>query len=107
KFKGGKGVATSLGGIVGMIPLSALIVFVMWGIVFAISRYVSLAALIAAVALTVTVLGLMFAGQIRGWAFFYFSCAAALLVIRRHRENIKRLVAGTENRFGQKIERTE
>jgi glycerol-3-phosphate acyltransferase PlsY len=100
KFKGGKGVATSLGVIVGMMPLAALIVFAIWGIVFKVSRYVSLASLVAAVALPVTVIGLMFAGQIRGWSFFYFSCAAALLVIRRHRENIKRLVAGTENRFG-------
>jgi acyl phosphate:glycerol-3-phosphate acyltransferase len=84
------------------VPLAALTVFAIWGIVFKVSRYVSLASLVAAVALPVTVLGLMFAGQIRGWAFFYFSCAAAILVIRRHRENIKRLVAGTENRFGQK-----
>ena len=102
KFKGGKGVATSLGVIIGMMPLAALIVFAIWGIVFKVSRYVSLASLVAAVALPVAVIGLMFAGQIRGWAYFYFACAAALLVIRRHRENIKRLVAGTENRFGQK-----
>jgi glycerol-3-phosphate acyltransferase PlsY len=113
KLKGGKGVATSLGVIIGMMPLAALIVFAIWGIVFKVSRYVSLASLVAAVALPVTVIALMFLwpadfwGGVRGWAFFYFSCAAALLVIRRHRENIKRLVAGTENRFGRKKERTE
>jgi glycerol-3-phosphate acyltransferase PlsY len=100
KFKGGKGVATSLGVIIGMMPLASLIVLAIWGLVFKLSRYVSLASLVAAVALPVTVIALIFAGQIRGWAFFYFACAAALLVIRRHRENIKRLVAGTENRFG-------
>jgi hypothetical protein len=46
KFKGGKGVATSLGVIVGMMPLAALIVFAIWGIVFKVSRYVSLASLV-------------------------------------------------------------
>ena len=101
RFKGGKGVATSLGVIFGMMPLAALIVFAIWGVVFKVSRYVSLASLVAAVALPLTVIGLMFAGQIRGWAYFYFACAAAILVVRRHRENIRRLVAGTENRFGK------
>ena len=101
RFKGGKGVATSLGVIFGMMPLAALIVFAIWGVVFKASRYVSLASLVAAVALPVTVIGLMFAGQIRGWAYFYFACVAAILVVRRHRENIRRLVAGTENRFGK------
>ena len=101
RFKGGKGVATSLGVIFGMMPLAALIVFAIWGVVFKLSRYVSLASLVAAVALPITVIGLMFAGQIRGWPYFYFACAAAILVVRRHRENIRRLVAGTENRFGK------
>lgn len=101
RFKGGKGVATSLGVIFGMMPIAALIVFAIWGVVFRVSRYVSLASLVAAVALPVAVIGLMFAGQIRGWAYFYFACAAAILVVRRHRENIRRLVAGTENRFGK------
>ena len=100
RFKGGKGVATSLGVIFGMMPLAALIVFAIWGVVFKVSRYVSLASLVAAVALPVAVIGLMFAGFIRGWAYFYFACVAAILVVRRHRENIRRLVAGTENRFG-------
>ncbi len=100
--KGGKGVATSLGVIFGMMPLAALLTFAVWGAVFKVSRYVSLASIVAAVALPVIVIGLMFLGQIHGWPFFYFACAAALLVIRLHRDNIKRLVAGTENRFGTK-----
>ncbi len=107
RFKGGKGVATSLGVIFGMMPLAALMVFAIWGVVFKVSRYVSLASLVAAVALPVTVIGLMFfwprnlAGAVHGWAYFYFACVAAILVLRRHRENIRRLVAGTENRFGK------
>ena len=98
--KGGKGVATSLGVIFGMVPLAALLTFAVWGVVFKVSRYVSLASIVAAVALPVIVIGLMFLGQIHGWSFFYFACAAALLVVRLHRDNIKRLVAGTESRFG-------
>jgi glycerol-3-phosphate acyltransferase PlsY len=100
KFKGGKGVATSLGVIIGMMPLASLIVFGIWLLVFKLSRYVSLASIVGAVALPVVVIGLLFLGQLHGWANFYFAAAAALLVILRHRENIARLVSGTENRFG-------
>ncbi len=100
RFKGGKGVATSLGVIIGMMPLAALIDFVIWGVVFKISRYVSLASLVAAACLPVVVIALMFLGGVRGWANFYFAVAAAALVIKRHTANIQRLRAGTELRFG-------
>ncbi len=110
KFKGGKGVATSLGVIFGMMPIPALIVFGIWALVFKTSRYVSLASLIAAVSLPLTVIALMIVGPrdgwaaVNSWAYFYFSVAAALMVVRRHQPNIKRLVAGTELRFGAKKE---
>ncbi len=100
RFKGGKGVATSLGVIIGMVPLAALIIFIIWGIVFKITRYVSLASIVAAVAFPLTVVVLLFLNLCHGWANFYFALAAALLVVRRHRENILRLRTGTENRFG-------
>lgn len=102
KFRGGKGVATSLGVIFGMMPLVALADFALWGVVFAVSRYVSLASIVAAAALPVLTVGFIFAGWVKGWGYFFFAVAAGLLVIRRHRENIKRLVAGTESRFGSK-----
>jgi acyl phosphate:glycerol-3-phosphate acyltransferase len=101
KFKGGKGVATSLGVIFGMMPLAAVLTFAVWGIVFKVSRYVSLASIVAGAALPVIVVMLLFfTTSLHGWGYFYFAVAAGLLVIRRHRENIKRLVAGTEHRFG-------
>ncbi len=100
RFKGGKGVATSLGVITGMMPLAALLDFAIWGVVFKVSRYVSLASIVAAVALPVIVIVLMFTGGIHGWANFYFAVAAAALVIRRHLPNIQRLRAGTELRVG-------
>lgn len=98
RFKGGKGVATSLGVIFGMMPLASVIIFAIWGVVCKATRYVSLASIVAAMSLPVAVALLRFFGRY-GDGHFYFACAAALLVIVRHLENIKRLVAGTENRF--------
>jgi glycerol-3-phosphate acyltransferase PlsY len=100
-FKGGKGVATSLGVIIGMMPLASILVFALWALIFKITRYVSLASIVAAAALPVVVVVLRFAGRY-GDGHFYFACAAAALVIHRHRGNIQRLLAGTENRFGKK-----
>ena len=106
RFKGGKGVATSLGVILGMMPLAALIDFAIWGMVFKVSRYVSLASIVAAGALPVAVIGLMFFGPaqgwgaVHGWGNFYFAVAAAALVIKRHTANLQRLRAGTELRVG-------
>jgi glycerol-3-phosphate acyltransferase PlsY len=105
RFKGGKGVATSLGVIIGMMPLVSLIIFAVWGVVLKLSRYVSLASIIAAISLPVTVIALLFFGPAQGWAAvhgwgnFHFSVAAALLVVKRHIPNIKRLLAGTEPRI--------
>jgi glycerol-3-phosphate acyltransferase PlsY len=99
-FKGGKGVATSLGVIIGMMPLAGISIFGIWGLVLWISRYVSVASIIAAFSLPIFVIGYLFAGYMHGWATFYFSVAAALLVILRHRANIRRLLAGTESRIG-------
>lgn len=99
RFKGGKGVATSLGVIMGMMPVAALIDFTLWGIVFKVSGYVSLASIMAALALPVLVIALLLTGQLHGWGHFFFAVAAGMLVIWRHRENIKRLAAGTESSF--------
>ena len=106
RFKGGKGVATSLGVILGMMPLAALIDFAIWAVVFKVSRYVSLASIVAAGALPVAVIGLMFFGPaqgwgaVHGWGNFYFAVAAAALVIKRHTANLQRRRAGTELRVG-------
>jgi len=102
RFNGGKGVATSLGVIFGMMPGPALIVFGIWALVFKTSRYVSLASLIAAVSLPLVVIAFLFLGGLRSWAHFYFSVAAAIMVVKRHQPNIARLVAGTELRGGEK-----
>ena len=103
-FKGGKGVATSLGALLCMMPLATGVTFLVWILVFKISRYVSLASIVAAVVLPAFAIAAQFTGRGRGWPFAGFATLAGLLVILRHRANIQRLLAGTENRFGKKKE---
>lgn len=103
KFKGGKGVATSLGVLIALLPPLVIgVVLTLWISLFAFFRYVSLASVVAAIALPITVGILLRIGELEGNAYLAFSCAAAFLVVRRHRDNIKRLIEGTENRFGSK-----
>ena len=101
KFKGGKGVATSAGALFGLIPLAALTGIGVWLIVFAVSRYVSLASMITAALLPglVFLLGSQNADR---RALFYASLGLAALVVWRHRSNLFRLIRGTEPRFHRK-----
>lgn len=102
KFKGGKGVATSAGMLFAVAPAAIGIALGVWIVVMAIGRYVSLASILAAIALGAAV-----------WVPCIFSNAdasleltvriilsvLALLVVVRHHANIGRLIRGTENRF--------
>jgi len=97
-FKGGKGVAVGAGILIGLMPAAAAIGLVLWGIVYKVSRYVSLASLVAAVSLPVIVWLL----ERQFGAIFWFSLVISLLAIWRHRSNIQRLLAGTESRFEKK-----
>lgn len=93
-FKGGKGVATSLGVIAALMPKVTAIVFVAWIIIFAITRYVSVASIVAAV--LTPILAAVFHEPT---VYFLFVLVMAAFIILRHRENIARLKAGRENRF--------
>jgi glycerol-3-phosphate acyltransferase PlsY len=95
-FKGGKGIATSAGVLLALFPKAFLVVLVVWGLVFAAGRYVSLASIAAAVALPVAV-GLFGYGRERLGVALLMS----LLAIYKHKPNIQRLIAGTEHRFGK------
>ena len=94
--------ATSLGVMIGLMPLASLIAFAVWAVVFKVSGYVSLASIVAAVVLP-SMVGI---GNLTGWAYgwppFWFALLAGVLVIVRHKSNIARLRAGTESRFGKK-----
>jgi len=97
KFRGGKGVATSAGVFGGLAPLPMLVAVVTFVIVVAITRMVSAGSILGATALAISVFIFPTDNVVRGIAV-----AIALLVIIRHRENIQRILNGTENRFGKK-----
>jgi glycerol-3-phosphate acyltransferase PlsY len=97
KFKGGKGVATAAGGFMVLMPYAMLISLGAWVVTFYASRYVSLASIVAAIALPIA-------------AFFFhqpplllgLAAVIAAFVVLRHRANITRLMNGTENKFVKK-----
>jgi glycerol-3-phosphate acyltransferase PlsY len=101
-FKGGKGVATSMGALFGLMPFVALIAVAVWVITFEMTRYVSVASMTAALAVPISILILVPLKQTSGAALLYFSICLAALVIFRHRSNLCRLVRGTEPRFKRK-----
>jgi glycerol-3-phosphate acyltransferase PlsY len=94
KFKGGKGVASTIGGLLVLLPVPILIGAALWGLVFLLSRYVSLASIALGVSLPVSCFFLKY-GQSQLW----FAAAIAAFNVWTHRSNIGRLLAGTENRF--------
>jgi len=95
RFQGGKGVATALGALLAMAPLAALVLIGVFALVALSSRIVSLSSMVAAAAAPITL-----------WFFSYspisiaMSAFLAAMIILRHRDNIRRLLAGTEPRFG-------
>lgn len=94
RFKGGKGVATALGVYLAISPVTILAAFVVFVIVAAIWRYVSLASMIGA---TVVPIGLYLIGA--PWSFVVMAVLITLVVIVRHKDNITRLVKGTESKL--------
>lgn len=98
KFKGGKGVATALGVMLAISSLLGLAAIVTWAAVFAIFRYSSLAAIVAAVLAPVYAWFFLSAYQ----DYFIMVLVMAVLLVWRHRSNIQNLLAGTEAGFGRK-----
>ncbi len=94
RFRGGKGVATSAGVFLALLPVPSLLAVSSFGIIFGITRYVSLGSLCAALVLVLSAFALSSPRPL-SWAtvgIFFF-------VIWTHRANIKRLLEGTENRI--------
>lgn len=94
KFKGGKGVATALGVFLALAPLAVAIAIVLFAVLMFAWRYVSLGSISAAAAMPVAV---YFLGGTR--TVIAVTVVIAAIVIIRHHENIRRLIAGTENKF--------
>ena len=102
-FKGGKGVASTIGGLLVLLTVPILIGAAIWGLVFALSRYVSLASIALGVSLPLSCWLLPLATTLKfGPAEFWFAAVIAAFNVWTHRSNIGRLLAGTENRFAKK-----
>ncbi len=97
RFKGGKGIATSAGALLAFLPGPLLCAVAVWGIFFGISRYVSLASIAAAVAMPAATWLIR-----RDQTLLWFTAILAAVAIYKHKSNIQRLLAGTENRVGAK-----
>ena len=99
RFKGGKGVATAFGVFLALCWQAALCALVLWIVVLLLSRYVSLASIVGAAVLPFLTLWLSPGryGWVSGAAVF----VCCWIVILKHRQNIQRLVQGTENGFGK------
>ncbi len=96
KFKGGKGIATSAGALLAFLPLPLLCALGVWLVVFAVGRYVSLASISAAVAMPIAT---WLTGK--DAPLCAFTALLGAVAIYKHKSNIQRLLAGTENRVGK------
>jgi glycerol-3-phosphate acyltransferase PlsY len=96
-FRGGKGVATGLGAFLRLVPWATLPAAVVWLAVTATFRYVSLGSLTATLCVP---LGALLLGE--PTASVVAALAVAAIIVARHRDNVARLLAGTERRLGQR-----
>jgi len=94
RFKGGKGVATGAGVVIGLIPEIFWLAFFVWAIVFCVTGYVSVASIIASISVPFFTLLFGEANEI-----VIFMSILCLLIVYRHRSNIKRLKMGEEKRI--------
>ena len=97
RFKGGKGVATALGAFLALTPKAILLAAGLWIALTAAFRYVSLASIVGCA-------GLALGAWLLGYSPIYARAAAcaAILIVWRHHENVKRLLSGTESRLGER-----
>jgi glycerol-3-phosphate acyltransferase PlsY len=110
-FKGGKGIATSAGVLLGLMPFAVVLLIAVWVLLFITTRYVSVASIGAAAVLPLlTLWGSWHHGRIQDGTWnkplFVFTIIIAVLAIWKHRSNIQRLREGTENRFQRKRDRS-
>ncbi len=99
KFKGGKGVATSAGVMAGLMPGPFLVAISLFVATVAVSHYISLGSMLASVALVIAAAAMLPETFGRNLPLFLLTVLLAAMILLRHRSNITRIMAGTENRF--------
>ena len=97
-FRGGKGVATALGVIIALVPRASVLILAVFLLVFALTRYVSLASILGAVSFPI--FGLAFLRHPTPITIAGFLIIPTIVILKHH-ANIRRLLAGTESRFGR------
>lgn len=102
KGRGGKGVATSAGVLLGLAPASVGIAALVWAVLFFGFRYSSLASLGAALAVPLSMAGLMARAGAWNWVLLGFGVLLCVMTFVRHKANIVRLLSGTELKVGAK-----
>jgi acyl phosphate:glycerol-3-phosphate acyltransferase len=98
KFKGGKGIATTTGVYLVLAPLAIVVAFVVFVLAVLVTRYVSVGSMTASIALPITVWITMPHHLLLGIA----TAALGAMAIFKHKSNVRRIMAGTENRLGKK-----
>lgn len=106
-FKGGKGIATSAGALIALMPAGIVLLILVWIVLFYSTKYVSVASIGAALSLPfISIAGSAFHGKLANGTWntplFVFSIVIALLATWRHRSNIVNLRKGTEHKFSKK-----
>ncbi|WP_408955937.1 glycerol-3-phosphate 1-O-acyltransferase PlsY [Natroniella sp. ANB-PHB2] len=96
KFTGGRGVATSVGVLISLAPGAILVVFIVWALIVAITKYVSLGSIIGAGLIPIMIF--LFNNPT---VYVIFGLLICIFVIYGHKPNIKRLLSGTENKITQ------
>ncbi len=107
-FKGGKGIATSAGVMLAVLPVALGVALLLWILLFYTTRYVAIASIAAGISLPLTVLAqraLSAPGQAPALPLLGFAAVIGGLAVWRHRSNIRRLREGTENRFVPRSQR--
>ncbi len=99
KFRGGKGVATSAGAVAGLMLEPFLVAIAAFIVVVAVFHYISLGSMAASVVLVAACWLLLPEPLGEDMPFFLLACLLAVMILARHRANIGRILAGTENRF--------
>ena len=98
KFRGGKGVATTMGGLLALMPWVLVLGLVAWSIVFFSTRVVAMASIVFAISLPISFYFLHDLPDVR----WIFCIVLAILIVVRHYSNIQRLLSGKEHHFSKK-----